>query len=125
MKTHRSTAATSLRHLAEHAAIVRHPAMSYARIDAGADSSSGRSSEGSSTSPERQREIQREAMEHVAMLLERDRRRTRNRLLLAAGLLLSLVLLASQRPAEPEAAFSQELGQAMPSALHLSRHGLA
>lgn len=59
------------------------------------------------------------------MLLERDRRRTRNRLLLAAGLLLSLVLLASQRPAEPEAAFSQELGQAMPSALHLSRHGLA
>jgi len=121
MKTHRSTAATSLRHLAEHAAIVRHPAMSYARVDAAADSSA----EGSSTSPERQREIQREAMEHVAMLLERDRRRTRNRLLLAAGLLLSLVLLASQRPAEPEAAFSQELGQAMPSALHLSQHELA
>ncbi|MCO7232668.1 MULTISPECIES: hypothetical protein [unclassified Cobetia] len=121
MKTHRSTAATSLRHLAEHAAIVRHPVMNYARIDSDTDPVSN----DTATTPERQREIQREAMEHVAMLLERDRRRTRNRLLLAAGLLLSLVLLASQRPAVPEAAFSQELGQAMPSALHLSQQELA
>ncbi len=108
MKFHRSPAA-SQRHAAEHAAIVRQPAMVLARITD--QPSDGHSRD--AVTPQRQREIQQEAMEHVAMLLERDRRRTRNRLLLAAGMLLSLVLLASQRPAEPEAAFSQELGQTM------------
>lgn len=112
MKTHRSNAAVSLRQLAEHVTIGRQPAMAHARIDG--QSSDVASASRSAVSQERQREIQREAMQHVAMLLERDRRRTRNRLLLAAGMLMALVLLASQRPMETESSYPEALGQTSP-----------
>lgn len=118
MKMYRLPASSSLRHMAEHAAIVRRPAMAYARID-GQSALESTASAGDAIHPERQREIQREAMEHVALLLERDRRRTRNRLLLAAGLLMSLVLLASQRPIEPNAGYPEGIGQSAPAMQHL------